>query len=99
MNNQERNLRTLIACFVIALVALVPLRIMESQNLTKENVMVLGEEDQFIEEEFYDDGYVEEEIIDEGEMVLGEEDQFIEEEFYDDGYVEEEIELPSAEIE
>lgn len=50
MTNQDRNIRTLITCFVIALVALIPLRIVESQNLMNENTMVLGEETEMVEE-------------------------------------------------
>ena len=90
MTNQDRNIRTLIACFVIALFALVPLRIIESQSYVPQDTMVLGEESYYeqpvVEEIVEEDDYVEEvvieeEIIEEGEMVLGEE-----------------VELPSAEI-
>ena len=66
MTNQDRNIRTLIACFVIALVALVPLRMVEQQNLMNENVMVLGEENYNIEEVYEEESYViEEEIVEE----------------------------------
>ena len=107
MTNEDRNIRTLIACFVIALVALVPLRIVEQQNFNSNNVMVLGEEVYNTEEVYEDDMYVvEEEIvdermfledevieeeIDEGQMVLGEETEVIEEEIF-----EEEIVLPET---
>lgn len=103
MTNEDRNVRTLIACFVIALVALVPLRIVEQQGLVSNNAMVLGEEVYNIEEVFEDDIYVveeevlgermflEDEVIGEGQMVLGEEIEVIEEEIF-----EEEIVLPKT---
>jgi hypothetical protein len=92
MTNQDRNARTLITCFVIALFALVPLRIIESQSYIPQDTMVLGDETYYEEPIAEEDYYMEEEIIEESEMVLGEEDQIVEDE------VVEEVELPNAEI-
>lgn len=95
MTNQDRNIRTLIACFVIALVALVPLRIVESQNLMAEDAMVLGEETFNEEQELYlEEDYVEEEEFYEEEMVSGEDTEMVGKKV-----IEEEIELPNAELE
>lgn len=93
MNNQDRNIRTLITCFVIALFVLVPLRFVELQNTITQDVMVLGEETEVYEEEYVEEEYVEEEILEE-EIFLDEEIEMVEEEM-----IEEEVELPNAEFE
>jgi hypothetical protein len=43
MTNSDRNIRTLIICFVLAMMCLVPLRISEENNLSRNEVKVLGE--------------------------------------------------------
>ena len=84
MTNQDRNIRTLISCFVIAIVALVPLRMVELQNYNSENTMVLGEET-YNQESVYEEDLSEKEFV-------------IEEEIDDFGNVlEEEIILPKTE--
>ena len=93
MTNQDRNIRTLITCFVIALVALVPLRIVESQNLVNQGAMVLGEETYNEEQIHLEENYVDQEVVYEEEIILEETEVIIE------GVVEEEIELPNAELE
>lgn len=55
MTDNDRNARTLIICFVVAIMALVPLRIVELRQ-TFDDVKVLGEM-----EEVYDDNVVIEE--------------------------------------
>ena len=100
MNNQDKNIRTLIVCFVIALVALIPLRIMESQNFTTtQDAAVLGE-DTYNEEEqiYFEENYIEEEGILDEEIVLEDESE-VTEEIIEENIVEEEIELPNAELE
>lgn len=103
MTNQDRNIRTLITCFIIALVALVPLRIVELNNSLPQDAMVLGDETEVYEGEFIEEEYVEEEVIEEEifeeDMVLGEETEMIEEEVVEEEIIEEEIELPNAELE
>lgn len=108
MTENDRNIRTLIICFVFALFTLVPLKVIESQKTIGENVRVLGEETYEEEENWVDDGsYVIEEEIYEDEMVLEEgeyveevfEEEIIEEEDYVvEEVVDEEIQLPNAEI-
>jgi len=44
MTNNDRDTRTLIVCFVIALMALVPMSIKEIGQENQNRVMVLGEE-------------------------------------------------------
>ena len=71
MNNQDRNIRTLIVCFIIALVALVPLRIMESQDYMIQEAAVLGEETYNDKEELYlEEDYIEEEYTAENLSIL-----------------------------
>lgn len=43
MTDHDRNMRTLIVCFVLAMVALIPLRIVEIGNMASSEVKVLGE--------------------------------------------------------
>jgi len=43
MTDHDRNMRTLIVCFVLAMVALIPLRIVEIGNMVGSEVKVLGE--------------------------------------------------------
>lgn len=50
MTDQDRNMRTLIACFVLAMVALVPLRMVEVRNIVGSEVRVLGETEELMEE-------------------------------------------------
>ena len=100
MNNQERNIRTLITCFVIALVALVPLRMVESQNLMTQDAMVLGEETYNDEEQFYlEEDFVEEEEFYEEEPYVGKRYFLIDEYYPEEEIIEEEIVLPNAELE
>jgi hypothetical protein len=45
MTNNDRNVRTLIVCFVLLILALVPLRFVEINNqMANRNVQVLGEQ-------------------------------------------------------
>lgn len=46
MTDLDRNMRTLIVCFVLALVGLVPLRLMQGNIETVSEVQVLGETDE-----------------------------------------------------
>lgn len=104
MTNQERNIRTLISCFVIALVALVPLRVLESQSYVNENQMVLGEEMEVTEEEMVEEepvveeDYVEEEVFENSEMV--EEEPIVEEDYIEENemFLEEEPEVVQEEV-
>ena len=77
MTDSDRNIRTLISCFVIAIVALVPLRMVELQNYNSENAMVLGEEtynqESVYEEDLSEKEYIVEEEIDDLGNVLDEE--------------------------
>ncbi len=77
MTDSDRNIRTLISCFVIAIVALVPLRMVELQNYNSENAMVLGEEtynqESVYEKDLSEKEYVVEEEIDDLGNVLDEE--------------------------
>ena len=104
MTDQDRNIRTLITCFVIALVALVPLRIVESQNLMTQDAMVLGEETEMIEEEVFeeiyqeDGGYVLEEEIYKEEMVFDEETYNEEESYVGKMVLREETEIIEEEV-
>lgn len=45
MTKQEKNMRTLIVCFVLLILGLVPLRFMEVKNFMRES-QVLGDETQ-----------------------------------------------------
>ena len=63
MSDNDRNIRTLIICFVVALSVLVPMRISEAFRESQDQVKVLGEE-YFFEEESMVEVYTEaEEII------------------------------------
>lgn len=77
MTDSDRNIRTLISCFVIAIVALVPLRMVELLNYNSENAMVLGEEtynqESVYEKDLSEKEYVVEEEIDDLGNVLDEE--------------------------
>lgn len=77
MTDSDRNIRTLISCFVIAIVALVPLRMVELQNYNSEKAMVLGEEtynqESVYEKDLSEKEYVVEEEIDDLGNVLDEE--------------------------
>lgn len=77
MTDSDRNIRTLISCFVIAIVALVPLRMVELQNYNSENAMVLGEEtynqESVYEKDLSEKEYIVEEEIDDLGNVLDEE--------------------------
>jgi len=54
--NNDRNVKTLIICFVLAIMALIPLRFAEVKNVTNESqTQVLGDET-VLEEEEIDDG-------------------------------------------
>lgn len=91
MNNTDRNIRTLIICFGIAIIALVPLRIIEQKNLEINEATVLGDQTEYVIEEPLEEVFVvEEEVIEEN--VLGEqtEDEVGE-------VIEEEIVLPEIE--
>ena len=82
MTDFDRNIRTLISCFVVAVMVLVPLRIVEISSFNNENTMVLGEETfNYV---------VEEEILD-PELVLDEEN------YNEEELSEEEIILPVTE--
>ena len=79
MDNMERNIRTLIICFVLALVALVPLRMMEGNGsfVDESRSVVLGDSDVVEEVIVVDDGNnsndenaVIEEVIPDNEVVL-----------------------------
>jgi hypothetical protein len=56
MTDQDRNMRTLIVCYVLAIVALIPLRIVEIGNWTGGEVKVLGETEEFVGESVIDEG-------------------------------------------
>ena len=59
MTNIDKNIRTLIVCFVLAMLALVPLRMMGNGQVTESKV--LGES-----QEYYDEGMGEVIETDEG---------------------------------
>lgn len=100
MTDQDRNIRTLITCFVIALVALVPLRIVESQNIMTQDAMVLGEETYNDEEQFYlEENFVEEEEFIEEDSYVGKRHLILDEYYPEEEIIEEEIVLPNAELE
>ena len=44
MTNNDRNMRTLIVCFVLLMLALVPLRFSEYHQMMNREVQVLGEQ-------------------------------------------------------
>mgnify|MGYP000924568149 CR=1 FL=1 len=92
MTDNEKNIRTLVVCFVLAVMVLIPLRIVEAGRLIGET-KVLGEMEEV------DDNSVIEEVIDEGDVedygVLGEMDEVGVDE---DGQVVEE-EVPVEEME
>ena len=51
MTNQDKNTRTLIVCFVILIMAMVPLRFIEVKNLMNDyQSQVLGEETEVLVE-------------------------------------------------
>lgn len=74
MNNNDRNSRTLIICFVIAFMVLVPLRILEDGQANYNEVNVLGEQSEPVVEDdiFVEDDMVmeDEEYFDESEVIL-----------------------------
>lgn len=45
MTDNDRNIRTLIVCFVLALFVLVPIRVMQGNPVVTGQVQVLGETD------------------------------------------------------
>ncbi|MDD4937932.1 MAG: hypothetical protein PHX34_02855 [Candidatus Shapirobacteria bacterium] len=86
MTNYEKNLRTLIVCFVLLILALVPLRFTEVKNsIIESQTQVLGDEI-IIESENMVEGNVTDEIY-EDENDNG-----------DEVAVDEEVVLPNAEI-
>lgn len=44
MTDNDKNIRTLIVCFVLAILALIPLKIVEFRQIQDKNVQVLGEQ-------------------------------------------------------
>jgi len=44
MTNIDKNIRTLIVCFVLVMLALIPLRFVEINQTRDESVQVLGEQ-------------------------------------------------------
>lgn len=44
MTNNDRNMRTLIVCFVLLMLALIPLRFSEYHQMMNSKVQVLGEQ-------------------------------------------------------
>lgn len=44
MTDNDKNIRTLIVCFVLAILALIPLKIVEFKQIQDKNVQVLGEQ-------------------------------------------------------
>jgi len=72
MTDHDRNMRTLIVCFVLAMVALVPLRMVEVRNIVGGEVRVLGEtEELVVDDNQYEETY---EVNEEsGEYGYGEE--------------------------
>ena len=50
MTDHDRNMRTLIVCFVLAMGVLVPLRFLEGNTMMNQEVKVLGETEELIEE-------------------------------------------------
>ena len=44
MTNHDRNVRTLIVCFILLILALIPLRLVEIGQTGDRNVRVLGEQ-------------------------------------------------------
>lgn len=93
MTDNEKNIRTLVVCFVLAVMVLIPLRIVEAGRLIGET-KVLGEMEEV------DDNSVIEEVIDEGDVedygVLGEMDEVGVDE--DGQVVEEEVPVEEMEI-
>ena len=50
MTDHDRNMRTLIVCFVLAMGVLIPLRFLEGNTMMNQEVKVLGETEELIEE-------------------------------------------------
>jgi hypothetical protein len=44
MTNNDRNVRTLIVCFILLILALVPLRLVELGQMGDRSIQVLGEQ-------------------------------------------------------
>ncbi|MFA5750045.1 MAG: hypothetical protein WC895_02390 [Candidatus Shapirobacteria bacterium] len=44
MTDNDKNIRTLIICFVLAILALIPLKIVEFKQIQNKNIQVLGEQ-------------------------------------------------------
>ena len=44
MTNNDRNIRTLIVCFVLLMLALIPLRFSENKQMMNKDTQVLGEQ-------------------------------------------------------
>ncbi|HOR02309.1 MAG TPA: hypothetical protein PKZ92_03585 [Candidatus Woesebacteria bacterium] len=97
MNNNDRNVRTLIICFVVALSVLVPMRMNEAVRESRDWVRVLGEE--VVEESVMEDYVVDEgivtEVYTEAEGMTA--DELLEYEgILEDNWQNEEIILPNA---
>lgn len=77
MTDVDRNIRTLIACFVLAVGVLVPLRFLEVNEMASQEVKVLGETEEVVFES-EDSGDYNEEVteldstLEVGEIVLPE---------------------------
>lgn len=86
MTDTDRNIRTLIVCFVLALFTLVPMRIIEGDSVAvMREVQVLGETDAEEGEKV--------ELIYSDELLIDEDYEVIEEESEDN-----EVILPDAEV-
>lgn len=86
MTDNDKNVRTLVVCFVVAIMALIPLRMVEAGKLVGSETRVLGE----MEEVGDEDNQVIEEVVDENDEVVEQEEVPVEEEI--------EIVLPDAGI-
>jgi len=51
MTDHDRNMRTLIVCFVLAMGVLVPLRFLAVGQIANQDVKVLGETEEVVEED------------------------------------------------
>jgi hypothetical protein len=94
MTNNDRDTRTLIVCFVIALVALVPMSIREIWQENWNRVAVLGEETVVPEDEVFEE--IETEVYTQAEEMPADEE--IIDEVWDESWQmgEDEIVLPNA---
>ena len=86
MTDNDKNVRTLVVCFVVAIMALIPLRMVEAGKLVGSETRVLGE----MEEVGGEDNQVIEEVVDENDETVEQEEVPVEEEI--------EIVLPDAGI-